>query len=70
MIEILGKNARKAARLLRAESSFKKNQALLNTVFELNKRQAEIFKANEEDLKEAENKNLSASMLDRLRIDE
>ena len=69
MITHLGQNAKAAAKILRTANSAKKNQALLKTAELILSKSAEILAVNQEDLKNAAGK-ISASMLDRLRLDE
>ncbi len=65
----LGANARAAARSLRLASTETKNAALEAMAREIETAQADILSANAKDMTLAEQKGLSAAMLDRLKLD-
>jgi glutamate-5-semialdehyde dehydrogenase len=65
----LGRSARSAQPLLAQATSEQKNAALRQAAAALRERRADILAANARDLAEAESKQLSAAMLDRLRLD-
>ena len=70
LIELLGKAARKAARVLAVSSSGEKNQALLAIADALEENACLIIKENEIDIEKAIQKGTPKQMLDRLRLDE
>ncbi len=65
-LEAMGREAKAAAKKLARISTETKNRALLNIARELERREEEILKANEEDYREAEAGGMSPHMLDRL----
>ncbi len=65
----LGLRARKAARLLALASPERKNRALLAAAAALRARKSDLLAANAQDIIAAKAKNLAASMLDRLLLD-
>lgn len=67
-LHALGQAAREAARFLGALSTKEKNRALLAMADQILASQEEILAANEKDLKAGREKNLSAPLLDRLRL--
>ena len=70
-IEQLGEGAKLASRNISLASLSRRNEFLKRLSEELsNSRKKIILKANQKDLVEAENKGLSESLLDRLRIDQ
>lgn len=66
----MGKNARQAAYGLATLSSEKKNSILRAMAKELRAKTVDIVAANAHDLTHAQEKGLSAAMIDRLRLDE
>ena len=68
-IERLGQRARIAARALARLSSGEKNAGLLAMADALHSAQADILAANAADVEDARIKELSAAMIDRLRLD-
>ncbi len=66
----VAQSAREASRRLGAASSSVRNEALLQMADALERRMAEILQENEEDLAQGRRKNLPASLLDRLLLDE
>jgi glutamate-5-semialdehyde dehydrogenase len=66
----MGKRAREAALKLATLSTYEKNRALLGMASGLRNHKDEILAANAEDLKAGEANELSAALLDRLRLDE
>jgi len=69
MMKSLGEAALAAQPVLAAASREQKDQALLAAAAALRDNVAEIIAANAIDMQAAEQKNLSAAMLDRLRLD-
>lgn len=69
-IHEIGRSARAASRVLASTSSSTKNSALLAMAEELLHQSPAILDANNRDLTAGRQKNLSESMLDRLRLDE
>ncbi|MBQ7036518.1 MAG: glutamate-5-semialdehyde dehydrogenase [Clostridia bacterium] len=65
---ILGKKAKEAARILAAQDTKKKNEALLSMAASLRAHVDEILSANEKDVKAALEKGTSEAMIDRLRL--
>ena len=68
-IDIMGKNAKQASRQL-AVAGEKKNEALRAIAEALIKNTELIMQANSVDLENGEKNGLSASLIDRLRLDE
>ena len=66
----MGRAAREAERVLALASTEQKNRALAAGAAALRARRAEILKANEGDMKLAVQRELSAALLDRLRLNE
>ena len=66
----LGKRARKASRVLALASPEQKNRALLAAASILRARTGDLIRANSQDMEQARVKNLAASALDRLSLDE
>ena len=66
----LGNQAKEASRTLAKASGKQKSEALLAAAAELNASRAKVLAANEIDLKNAVKKQLSDSMVDRLRLDD
>ncbi|MCH1916069.1 glutamate-5-semialdehyde dehydrogenase [Leptospira noguchii] len=62
--------AKKASKTLKQLSSSKKNKILLSLADILEKRKAEILSANELDLKDGKEKQLSSALMDRLFLNE
>jgi glutamate-5-semialdehyde dehydrogenase len=69
MMTALGGAALASQPLLAAATREQKDAALMAAAAELRHRAAQILAANAEDMQAAEEKNLSAAMLDRLRLD-
>ncbi|TGK28938.1 glutamate-5-semialdehyde dehydrogenase [Leptospira gomenensis] len=69
-VENLCSKAKKAARFLKILSTSKKNKILLDLAELLIKRRSEILAANEIDLKEGREKNLSSALMDRLLLND
>jgi glutamate-5-semialdehyde dehydrogenase len=69
MMTALGEAALASQPLLAAATREQKDAALMAAAAELRHRAAQILAANAEDMQAAEEKNLSAAMLDRLRLD-
>ena len=65
----IGNDAKKASNALSMASEDKKNQALMNMAELIENNQDEILKANDTDMKKAEEKGISDSFLDRLYLD-
>ena len=65
----IGNDAKKASNSLSMASEDKKNQALMNMAELIENNQDDILKANNNDMKEAEEKGISDSFLDRLYLD-
>ena len=65
----IGNDAKKASNALSMTSEDKKNQALMNMAELIENNQDEILKANNTDMKKAEEKGISDSFLDRLYLD-
>ena len=70
LMNSLGEAALAAQPILAAATREQKDAALLAAANELRRRAAQILAANTEDMRAAEQKNLSAAMLDRLRLDQ
>lgn len=66
----MGKDAKKASTVLAKLSTDKKNKALNKAAEFMIDRKFEILKANEIDLKNAKDNNISGALLDRLTLDE
>ncbi|EMO25906.1 gamma-glutamyl phosphate reductase domain protein [Leptospira interrogans serovar Bataviae str. HAI135] len=62
--------AKKASKTLKQLSSSKKNKILLSLADILEKRKTEILSANELDLKNGKEKQLSSALMDRLFLNE
>ena len=67
-LAVMGRAAKKAARMLARTSTKVKNRALLNIAEALEVRQGELLTENERDYKEAQSNGLSESLLDRLQL--
>ncbi len=65
----IGNDAKKASNSLSMASEDKKNQALMNMAELIESNQDEILKANNTDMRKAEEKGISDSFLDRLYLD-
>jgi glutamate-5-semialdehyde dehydrogenase len=65
----MGAAARSAAQVLALASTKQKNQALRSAAAAVRSQAAAILAANALDVREAESKNLSAPLMDRLRLD-
>ncbi len=70
MLTQLGKNAKKAGRVLMTASSEKKNEALKEIAKALIENSAYIIEKNALDIEKAREKGMSESMIDRLSLDE
>lgn len=68
IIESLGVDAQKAARIISAIETKKIDDALLGLAENLILHQEEVLSANAQDVSAAENKNLSPALIDRLRL--
>ncbi len=68
-IQEIGEKARKAARLLAALDTEKKNEGLNAMADELTANAAKIEAENEKDIHNAKNENLDAALIDRLTLD-
>ncbi len=64
----LAKNCQQASKTLATLSSAKKNEALITIAEELKANYAQIIKANEKDMENAQAKNISKAMQDRLQL--
>jgi glutamate-5-semialdehyde dehydrogenase len=69
LMQSIGSAARAAALVVAAASSAQKNRALMAAGAALRDSRAAILAANDEDMREAASRGLSAAMLDRLRLD-
>ncbi|RYM05126.1 glutamate-5-semialdehyde dehydrogenase [Sporolactobacillus sp. THM7-7] len=63
-------NARKASRTLAVKTTRQKNEALLAVAAALRKHQSEILQANDADIEEAKINGMTASLIDRLMLNE
>jgi glutamate-5-semialdehyde dehydrogenase len=70
MMQELGRNAKVAAKTLSLASTEAKNTALRNAANAIRDRSAEILAANATDMAAAEEKGISAALLDRLELNE
>src|SRR5438132_1189022 len=68
-MQTIGQRARTAAALLRETSTESKNTALVGAADAILARREGILAANANDMRAAEVSNLSAALLDRLRLD-
>ena len=66
----VGENAREAARVIASAETRVKNDALLAMAREIRARCSEILSANQKDLENARQKELSAALIDRLALTE
>ena len=66
----MGAQARAAELILRTASTAQKNKALLEAAEAIRTERAKILAANEKDMAEARERNLSAALLDRLKLDD
>ncbi|MBE3579592.1 MAG: glutamate-5-semialdehyde dehydrogenase [Caldanaerobacter subterraneus] len=69
-VEVKAKKAKEAARKMAVIDTDTKNRALINMAEALLENADKILKANEKDVLEAERRNLKASLVDRLKLDE
>ncbi|EKP06719.1 glutamate-5-semialdehyde dehydrogenase [Leptospira kirschneri str. 2008720114] len=69
-VQDLCSRAKKASKILKQLSSSKKNKILLSLADILEKRKTEILSANELDLKDGKEKQLSSALMDRLLLNE
>ena len=67
-LQTMAKRSKKAARIMATAGTAAKNRALKNMAQAIEKRQAEILKANEEDLAAARQAGISGALLDRLTL--
>ena len=67
-MNVLGKKAREASRLMSAAKSADKNNALIFIAKKIKESQATLLKANKKDLNDAEKNNLESALLDRLEL--
>ena len=70
LIEILGKNARIAAKTLRVATTKSKNQALYNIAEQIEQNRKIILDANQQDLTKGRDNGLDDALLDRLMLDD
>ncbi len=70
LLEDIGKRVQKASKILATLDTDKKNQALIQIANLLEKKQAEILKANQIDIRNGKEKNLSNALMDRLLLTE
>ncbi len=69
-LELMGKKARQAARLMAAMSDVQKNNFLHLLAESLERRQPEIIRANQEDIASGNKAGLSEALIDRLLLNE
>ncbi|AXR68030.1 glutamate-5-semialdehyde dehydrogenase [Leptospira mayottensis] len=69
-VKELSYRAKKASRTLKSLPSSQKNKVLLGLADLLEKRKSEILSANESDLKNGKEKNLSSALMDRLLLND
>ncbi|OOV40934.1 glutamate-5-semialdehyde dehydrogenase [Leptospira kirschneri serovar Pomona] len=69
-VQDLCSRAKKASKILKQLSSSKKNKILLSLADLLEKRKTEILSANELDLRDGKEKQLSSALMDRLLLNE
>lgn len=69
-LELMGKKARQAARLMAAMSDVQKNNFLHLLAESLERRQTEIIRANQEDIASGKKAGLSEALIDRLLLNE
>jgi glutamate-5-semialdehyde dehydrogenase len=69
-VAVIVKKAKNATRLLRVATTQVKNQALLEIANEIKNNQETILSANQQDLKNGQDKGLSDALIDRLMLDE
>ncbi|EMJ90834.1 MULTISPECIES: glutamate-5-semialdehyde dehydrogenase [Leptospira] len=69
-VQDLCSRAKKASKILKQLSSSKKNKILLSLANILEKRKTEILSANELDLRDGKEKQLSSALMDRLLLNE
>ncbi len=67
-LQTMAERSKKAARIMATAGTTAKNRALKNMAQAIEKRQAEILKANEEDLAAARQAGISGALLDRLTL--
>ncbi len=67
-LQTMAKRSKKAARIMATAGTAAKNRALKNMAQAIEKRQAEILKANEEDLAAARQAGIFGALLDRLTL--
>ena len=70
LIDVLGNQAKTASMSLRNVSTEQKNQALLAIAQNIGDSRNDILKANQLDVKNAQEKNLSDALIDRLLLNE
>ena len=66
LIDVLGNQAKNASMSLRNISTEQKNQALLAIAENIGNSRNDILKANQLDIENAQEKNLSDALIDRL----
>jgi glutamate-5-semialdehyde dehydrogenase len=70
LINLLGQNARIAAKILRSASTQQKNNALNNIATQVDKNRKGILNANQKDLEQSKNNGLDTALLDRLMLND
>ncbi len=70
LMRAIGAQARAAELILRTVSTAQKNKALLAAAEAISAARAKILAANEQDMQEARERNLTAALLDRLQLDD
>ncbi len=70
LMHAMGAQARAAEIILRTASTAQKNKALLAAAEAISAESSRILAANEQDLQEARERDLSAALLDRLKLDD
>ncbi|CAC9469595.1 Gamma-glutamyl phosphate reductase (EC [uncultured Gammaproteobacteria bacterium] len=70
LINLLGQNARIAAKTLRSASTQQKNNALNNIATQVDKNRKGILNANQKDLEQSKNNGLDTALLDRLMLND
>jgi len=70
MLELLGKNAKKAATMLGKAGVDEKNQALLAVADALEKRKDYLIEENQKDIENAKRNHMSEALIDRLAVND
>ncbi|MEL0271049.1 MAG: gamma-glutamyl-phosphate reductase, partial [Gammaproteobacteria bacterium] len=70
LIDVLGNQAKTASMSLRNVSTEQKNQALIAIAENIDGSRNDILKANQLDIENAQEKNLSDALIDRLLLNE